>query len=42
MKATTIHALLLSLVVMAGVAATDAYAQSNTERLQDIHEDSSI
>lgn len=39
MKATTIHALLLSLVVMAGVAATDAYAQTNTERLQDIHED---
>ena len=42
MKATTIHALLLSLVVMAGVAATDAYAQTNTERLQDIHEDTSI
>lgn len=39
MKATTIHALLLSLVAMAGVAATDAYAQTNTERLQDIHED---
>lgn len=37
MKATTTHALLLSLVVMAGVAATDAYAQSNTERITEMH-----
>ena len=37
MKATTTHALLLSLIVMAGVAATDAYAQSNTERITEMH-----
>lgn len=37
MKARTTHAVLLSLIVIAGAAATDAHAQSNTDRLQEMH-----
>lgn len=40
MELKTTHALLLSIVVMTGAMTTDAFAQSNTERLAEIDEKS--